>query len=90
MVLETVFASSLLFATNETIHFTKGWEAYHSYTTMQEQSIVPESHVLQIKTGCSKTNVLLKKWISRDPSLNHITAKGVQVEACYTGETIRC
>jgi hypothetical protein len=23
-------------------------------------------------------------------TLSHITAKGVQVEACYTGETIRC
>jgi hypothetical protein len=97
MLLETIFASSLLLATDETTHFTKERGGLDVHTTMQEQSIVPEPqtirhHYVYYK---SKQDVPKQIYYSKNGfrgmlTLSHITAKGVQVEACYTGETIRC
>jgi hypothetical protein len=97
MLLETIFASSLLLATDETTHFTKERGGLDVHTTMQEQSIVPEPqtirhHYVYYK---SKQDVPKQIYYSKNGfrgmlTLSHITAKGVQEKACYTGETIRC
>jgi hypothetical protein len=47
MLLETIFASSLLLATDETTHFTKERGGLDVHTTMQEQSIVPEPQTIR-------------------------------------------
>ncbi|MCQ6307372.1 hypothetical protein [Bacillus cereus] len=97
MLLETIFASSLLLATAETTHFTKERGGLDSHTTMQEQSIVPEPQTIRHHHVYykSKQDVPKQIYYSKNGfrgmlTLSHITVKGVQVEACYTGETIRC
>jgi hypothetical protein len=69
------------------------------HTTMQEQSIVPEPQTIRhhyvYYNQIKKQDVPKQIYYSKNGfrgmlTLSHITAKGVQVEACYTGETIRC
>jgi hypothetical protein len=98
MLLETIFASSLLLATDETTHFTKERGGLDVHTTMQEQSIVPEPQTIRHHYVYYKSKQDVPKQIYYSKNgfrgmltlRDHITAKGVQVEACYTGETIRC
>jgi hypothetical protein len=73
MLLETIFASSLLLATDETTHFTKrtrrAGRPYYNARTIYCAGTTNDSSslcVLQIKTGCSKTNLLQKKMDSEE------------------------
>ncbi|MED3324569.1 hypothetical protein P4377_24405 [Bacillus thuringiensis] len=102
MLLETVLASSMLLSTDGEITFKKEpLSKNYSYTTVQErnhrQSIVPESYTVRHhhRYYKSKQEVPQQVYYSKQGfrgilTLSHITTKGLQLEACYTGEVIRC
>jgi hypothetical protein len=99
MLLETIFASSLLLATDETTHFTKERGGLDVHTTMQEQSIVPEPqtirhHYVYYKSKQDVPKQIYyskKKWIPRNAYAEPYYSKRCTSRSLlYTGETIRC